>query len=518
MERDREIELKLELVPADAARLLLHPLLASAAVSSPEQATLQSVYFDSRDLALMQAGITLRLRRSNDRQVQTVKFASRSMASLSARGEVEVVMSGERPDVLAIPDERLRGELLAILADQALEPIFETEFTRTSVRYADGSAVWRVDLDAGEVRAGFAREPISEVEIELVEGPTSRLFEIALALADAVPLWPGTRSKAERGHALRTGERPRAVRARPPELYGRETLLEAVVEIAGSCLEQIGANADVAFAAEDPEGVHQMRIGIRRLRALLVRLRAAWPSARLGRMSKQLEWLSGLLGEVRDLDVFIEERLGPLCGVRPDDIGLARLLEQAAQMREERRVLLRRGLRSPRYTRLLLELGHWIALMQEPVTPIDERAPRLERPVREFADAALTRLRAKVERLAAPALTGTAAERHALRIALKKLRYFTEFFAGLYDARDVKRALKRLARLQSALGALNDVEAGGHVVRSLVAQADPEFVLDLARAGGFVEGFSLREEARAMRRLEKEGERLRKLRPFWQEA
>jgi triphosphatase len=518
VERDREIELKLELVAMDAARLLAHPLLASAALVPPETRRLQSVYFDSRERALMQHGITLRLRRSNARQVQTVKFASRSLVSLTSRGEVEVELVGERPDLAAIPDDALRGDLLAMLGDQVLEPIFETDFERTSVRFADGSAEWRIDIDAGEVRAGFAREPISEVELELLEGPSSRLFEVALALADSVPLWPGTRSKAERGHALRTGERPWAVRATAPALDGAETLLEAIREIAGSCLAQIASNADVAFEGQDPEGVHQMRIGVRRLRALLACLRTVWPSTRLGRMGQQLKWLSGLLGEVRDLDVFTDERLRPLCDRRADDIGLARLLEQADRMREERRVLLREGLRSPRTTRLLLELGHWIVLMQEPATPSDERAPRLDQPARDFADAALERLHAKVEKLARRAVAGTALERHALRIALKKLRYFTEFFAALYDTREVDRTLKRLGRLQSVLGTLNDVEAGGHVVRALVAQAEPELVLDLSRAGGFVEGFWLREEGRALRRLTKRWNRLRKVRPFWQEA
>ena len=73
---------------------------------------------------------------------------------------------------------------------------------------------------------------VATIELELHRGSPSRLFEIALTLSDAISLWPGTRSKADRGYSLRTGERPVPSRAEDPELAGDATLRDAIVPIA----------------------------------------------------------------------------------------------------------------------------------------------------------------------------------------------------------------------------------------------------------------------------------------------
>ena len=88
----------------------------------------------------------------------------------------------------------------------ALGPVFATEFRRTRVRlgFADGSLA-ELCLDSGEIRSGRRAAAISEAEIELLAGSPVRLFELALDLAERVPLRLGHASKAERGYALARG-------------------------------------------------------------------------------------------------------------------------------------------------------------------------------------------------------------------------------------------------------------------------------------------------------------------------
>lgn len=519
MDPHREIELKLSIAPGDAARVLEHPLLRAAALAAAEVQQLHSVYFDSRDLALAGEGISLRLRRGGGRQWQTVKFGDQSAAGLFARAELEVELAGERPDLAAIPDEGLRQRVIDVLAGQSLEPIFETEIERTHQRLADETCEWSLDLDRGEVRAGFAREPICELELELHRGPASHLFEIALALSGDIGLWPGTRSKADRGYFLRTGERPTPSRAELPKLPADATLRDAIVPIARSCLAQISDNAELAFEGLDPEGVHQMRVGLRRMRALVALFRRELRSTRLGRLRGPLRWLAGLLGDVRDLDVFLAERIEPLVRMRSADVALQRLREEAIALREERRLVLREALHSRRHAHLMLELGHWVATLEELDLVGPEPSAILVRRADDFAASVLARLDRKVRKRAPGALAGPSAVRHELRIAVKRLRYSCEFFRSLYPSKEAskeaKRYLRRLSRLQDLLGSVNDVDASERLLQQLLDRCAPERALDFARAVGFIEGFAVREQERALRKLAERWARFEATRGFW---
>jgi triphosphatase len=544
MDPNREIELKLSIDPTDASRLFELPILRAAAIGEPEVQSLHTIYYDGRDLPLAAAGISLRLRRAAGRQWQTVKLEGESAAGLFARAELEVELpGGSRPDLAVIPDEAVRERVVAILGDQPLLPIFETEMERTSQRLVDGKGEWTIGLDRGEVRAGFASEPICEVELELHRGPASHLFEIAQSLADVLKLWPGTRSKADRGLALHAGLPVAAAKASVPELEGASSLRDVIVLIARSCLAQIAENSELAYEGRDPEGVHQMRVGLRRLRALVALARRAAPSARLGRLRASLRWLAGLLGDVRDLDVLIEERIDPLAARRPGDAAFQGLREDAAAWREERRRTLREALRSRRHAHLILELGHWVASLEEMeiieadaevdvhadgedrgegdgdgvgrTGRVDARVSGLARPVEAFATSALVRLEKKVRKRGPAAIVGSAAARHALRIALKKLRYSSEFFRSLYGEKEAKKYWRRLSRLQDLLGVQNDAETAGRLLKELLERCPPEQAVELARAAGFIEGYAAREQERALHELAERWEKLAGTRPFW---
>jgi inorganic triphosphatase YgiF len=514
--RDREIELKLELNHGDAAQVLEHPAVRRAASGAPRVQQLRSVYFDSEDHALARAGIGLRLRRSGGEQVQTVKSGEEAAAGLFERGEVEVAVAGDTPDLDAIPDESLRGRILEALDGQPLVPVFETEMRRTSRLLRDGDDEWSLDLDEGSVRAGDANERFCELELELRHGEASRLYELALELAHSFDLRPGTRTKAERGYALRSRAHPAARKAAPVELPAHATLDTALREIARSCLAQIGGNAAAAWDGADPEGVHQMRVGVRRMRSVFSVFQPVLPADPTRVLREHLRWLAAELGSVRDLDVFIEELLVPLFAVRSDDPGLSRLRAEAERLREERRQALRKALDSRRQTRLVLELGHWISRSAWREQALSEQSALLFQPAAAFATGVLSRLQRKAEKLGQDAITGPPAARHQLRIALKKLRYACEFFRALFPKKDVKRYLKRLSALQDLLGALNDIVTASRVLEELLARVGPDTAPSLARAAGFIEGFAARQDEIALRELAAQWARFERTREFWE--
>jgi len=251
------------------------------------------------------------------------------------------------------------------------------------------------------------------------------------------------------------------------------------------------------------------------MRALLSQLRRDLPSARLGRLRAPLRWLARLLGDVRDLDVLLADRIEPLLERRSGDAGLARLRAEAVALREEHRVALRKALRSRRHVHLMLELGCWIASLEELDLADPERAPVLAGRTDAFAERVLGRLDRRARKRAAAALDGPPEVRHALRIALKRLRYGGEFFRSLYAPKETRRFLRRLARLQDLLGTANDVDVAGRLLAQLLDRCPADQAIELARAAGFVEGFAAREQAGMLRKLPRRWARFEAERAFW---
>jgi triphosphatase len=515
-EAPREVEIKLELAPRDARRVLDHDAVRRRLVGSPQIQQLRTTYFDTPQLALARAGIALRLRRSDEGRVQTVKWDEGAVAGLYERGELEVPVHGDLPDLDAVADDALRARIREALAEETLEVVFETEMQRTHCLLREGADQWCLDLDEGEVRSGDAREPLCELELELRRGEPARLYELALELVDSFDLRPGLRSKAQRGYALRTGELPKPRKAPAVELPDDATLDLALREIARSCLVQIGDNAPAAFEGVDPEGVHQMRVGVRRMRSVFSVFRPVLPTEGTRVLRDSLRGLAGELGRVRDLDVFVEEMLDPLFGRRGGDPSQKRLRDEAEALREERRRELREALHARRQTRLLLGLGRWIARCAWREQELNEKSAQLFQPARVFADALLARLHHRAEKLSRAAVKGPPAARHELRIALKKLRYAGEFFRSLYGAKESRRYLRRLSRLQDVLGSLNDLATADRVIAELLARVGPADAHVLARAVGFIEGFAAREDERSVAELAEQWERFADTRPFWE--
>jgi inorganic triphosphatase YgiF len=517
MERDtpRETELKLLVAPGELARLRRHPRLRELGRGRPRTFALESTYFDSADLDLLAAGAGLRLRRVGRSLIQTVKTRSEGQAGLFTRGEWEGPVSGDAPDLSAIPDPRLRAELLGAVGSKPLVPLLRTSVRRTRRVLVLGENEILCDLDVGEIHTPTRALPISELELELVRGEPTALFDLALELHESVPLRPALEGKAERGFAALLGSGPSARRGRKPTLAPDSTLDEALAEILGACAEQIAANEQAAHEGVDPEGVHQMRVGVRRLRSALALFKDWLPPTEAEPLRVELRWLGDALGGARDLDVFLTETLTPLLASLSDEPALKRLRDAADEMREEQYTALRAALDEPRFPRLLLSLGRLTAARAWRAHGPPPQTARLFGPARALADALLARRLRKARRLGTRIDTLTWPEKHRLRIELKKLRYAAEFFRGLHPGRRSDRMIRRLARLQDVLGHLNDRATADALLDRILARMGGEVGPEHRRAAGLVSGWTARGAEDALAQLERRWERFGRARPFW---
>lgn len=514
-----EVELKLEVGAADLTRLARHPWLAQIGEGRPATRTLHSVYFDTPDLALWHHGLVLRVRAVGRRRIVGVKTRGEARGGLVAREESEAPLAstaGELRDLpqaallAAIADPRLRRAVARAAAGQRLAPRVETHVRRSSRRLRHGTALVELALDVGEVRAGRRRIPIRELELERISGATRALYDVALRLAADVALRPGLLGKAERGFAHLAGREAEPARAERP-VFPRGATLEAVLAaVLAECLRQVSANQPVAERGRDPEGVHQMRVGLRRLRSALRLFRGQLPVRETQALVEELRWLAGLLGAARDLDVFQGELLGPLAKNRPGDRGLAALHEAAEGARREAYTALRRELASPRYAALVLRLGRFV----DGGSFRRRGASELARPARPLVRRLLRHRAARLRQLGARLGELSPQELHRLRIRSKRLRYAIELLAPLFGGAAPDRAARRLAELQDVLGHLNDQATAEQLVARLRERL-PEVTPDVTRAEGFVLGFATRSAALGREQLADAWRGVERLEPFW---
>lgn len=472
-----EIELKLLLDPADNARLLAHPLIAAHARGPAQTAALTAYYFDTPDLHFMRHRAGLRVRQMNDSWVQTMKAGGQVQSGLHQRQEWETATRRAWPQLGKLRktvDAPWRALLDADGLSARLQVLFSVIVERTSwqLEYQDASI--ELVLDQGHIEHNTKQVAINEIELELKSGSPASLFEFALRLLDDIPLRLSNRNKAERGYALCYDMSISIAKAAPLSLGHNASAADALVAILSNCLEQIQGNEEGVLHSDAAESVHQMRVGLRRLRSALKLFGklAPCPAA----LQDDIAWLGNALGAARDWEVLRDSTLPQVAGA-----SLPVLNELVQRTAQEQRAQAIQALLSPRYTRLLLSL--WICMQHASATADGPLAA----PAAHFAQRSLSRLHKKMQHRADQAASGDELAVHRLRIAGKRARYAMEFFADYYKPHTTQHYLEALAAMQDALGGHNDVMVANRLMLQL-HERQPEAALEVAFARGYLLG------------------------------
>jgi phosphohistidine phosphatase len=230
---------------------------------------------------------------------------------------------------------------------------------------------------------------------------------------------------------------------------GSDTTREQLASLAiGNAFEQMRANVPGARLFVDPEFVHQLRVGVRKLRVHVHLFRGLLGRRRAARLRQELTWFFRLLGVVRELDVFEESTLPALRKL--GDARASRALERALNAEKARQhARFERALTGSRYVRLEREL-----------VQLDAELTHAARKGKKCARGWLRkRLDEHQQHVAAIALERDFADAHALhglRKELKKFRYTAELARGAFAEEPTRAYLSGLSQLQDMLGAWND--------------------------------------------------------------
>nr|WP_238812998.1 inorganic triphosphatase [Paraburkholderia sp. SG-MS1] len=299
--------MKLRIRAEDLEKLRHAPLLAQSERAAGTPTLLTSTYFDTPELAIHWCGASLRVRCIGDERLQTLKLEGSARAGLFDRDEFELPVDSDTPDLKLLQDQiPADTDCGRLIGDQStaarLKPVFVTRINRSVIplRLPSGDEL-EVALDEGTVDADAGSVQIAAVELELKQGHAESLYGVALELLETVPLRIDHLSKADLGYELLVAAHSDAIKAQPVHLGRRDSLEDAFCSIARNCLDQIHANERGVVSGHDPSCVHQMRVGLRRLRSaldLFAKVIPAYPG-----LDEELRWIASELGAARDWEV-----------------------------------------------------------------------------------------------------------------------------------------------------------------------------------------------------------------------
>nr|WP_168879020.1 CHAD domain-containing protein [Rhizobium sp. P28RR-XV]NLR85619.1 CHAD domain-containing protein [Rhizobium sp. P28RR-XV] len=434
-----EIELKLDLSDLEMDRLVTSDLLGEPA----ETVEQRSVYFDTDDRRLFNAGFTLRIRRSGVARTQTVKATGPS-ASLFARSEWETAVETD------VPALDHTSPLLNQFGDirESLFPQFEISIERRIWNLIENDSKIELVADRGTAAEADRQAAICEIELELKDGNPKDLFTLARKIEAIVPFKFGVNSKAERGYRLLDAAQ-HVHKSAEIALEWRSSAEDGFQAIAQACLRQFRLNETVLLHRRSAEALHQARVAIRRLRSAISLFRPILDEE-ARRLSDEFRWLAGVLGEARNTDVLLPK-------AKDGD-----LTDRLQKVREAAYDEVENALGSPRARALMLDFHEWLH------TGAYRDGPAKDKTIGEQAVEALDKMRKKLKKHGRDLAHVDDEKRHEARKDAKKLRYAAEFFKSLFadhkKARRHKRFIKAMEELQDQLGALNDLATGPDVL------------------------------------------------------
>ncbi|MDH3225611.1 MAG: CHAD domain-containing protein [Thermoleophilia bacterium] len=454
MSADVRQEREFKLLMESDARLPELNGVGGLAVRELDAHEANSTYWETGSERLAAWGCTLRFRGGT----WTAKLGVEASAGALWRQEVSVSGQSGR-----VPTE-LRGLLRPFTRDEDLEPLAQLDAHREAFEICapDGERLAVLTDDRVTASgAGVLTPSFREVEIELTNGSGEQaLLPVVHALVAAGASAGDARPKLSRALGREVPARPEI---RVPEVSATPTAREVIHAATATATCRLISHLPVAWIGEDPEGVHQARVAMRRLRSdlstweVLVDRRWADP------LRDELKWLGGRLGAVRDLDVLIDGVQGLADGCEElDEESFAALIADLESRREAVRTSMRRAIRSARAASLLDGL---VAAASDPPT-----APQADDPARGLLQPLVRRRWRRMRKAARrmPAAPPDAAL-HELRIRAKRLRYAAEAVRPAVGA-PAQRLAKAAAALQDALGDLNDAAVATRILGGIAEE------------------------------------------------
>jgi CHAD domain-containing protein len=452
-----EIESKFELAQ-DADVPALDSLSGVASVTDPEAHELEATYFDTSELDLAAAAVTVRRRTGGDDEGWHLK-----LPAVSGRFEVHESLGASTTTVPKSIQEILR----TITRDAALEPVVTVRTHRTVRRLLDADGAVLAEVSDDRVTSQGVGEPVPrawrELEVELVRADPS-LLERAARLLQEQGVEP-----SDSPSKLRRALGDRAPDLRRPARAATDSSSDLVQARLATLVADV-RRFDPLVRADASDAVHKMRVTVRRLRSALATFRPLFDRDVTEPLRDDLKWLGGVLGEARDAEV-LRKRLLAQIDVEPAEMvrGQVRTFvdEELTHRYREAHEFCLQNMRSHRYVELIDRLDR-VASSPPWAEQAEEQGPGL---LRKRVRHDYRRLRRRVDAAERARGEDEKTKRyHEVRKAAKRVRYATEVLVPA-DGKQAKKLGKAVKRVQSVLGDHQDSAVTRHQLHQLSDRA-----------------------------------------------
>lgn len=322
--------------------------------------------------------------------------------------------------------------------------------------------------------------------------------------------------------AERAGGWQRAQKAPPSLLPADITVSDAFRLTLVQCRWHVAANAAVFVDSREPEAIHQLRVGLRRLRVALTSFGGEFRTPQFEAVRLRAKDIAQQLAPARDLDVFVSELLEPVANANGSQEAFAVLRRRAEEARRRAFGDAFALISGPRLRMFMRDVSDVTDGRGWPFPPYQGSALAGVHAYSVPAQTVAGRILSHRYRLACKRARHldrlSPAERHSLRIELKKLRYAAEFFMPFFEADEARKFLSRLSRMQDVLGAVNDVAVAKHILETFVATAeatDGVSANEVSFVAGLIYGWHLERAAHTWREAVQRWKKFARTRTFW---
>ena len=508
-----ELVLSFVLDPEDVRSLQGLSVLRGRTRGRATTRNITRIHYDTPNHAWRARGLTLAVEREGGGHRQWATLVRRPFGPATEHLKLNGPLLTPDPAPGALEHADVRAVLTQAAADGSPEPVFTAKVKRT-LRHLDldDGAAGEARLEVGHLLADGLETPVHRFDLVLTKGDPRALFGLTRQVAATARLHFTYHRLEDQGYELATGTPPAWFKKKGLDLPGDASVEEAMIRMLRAGLDHALSNQAAVLESDHPEGIHQMRVGLRRTRSALRLFRKYLPADQYAWLAGEVKWLTNQLGPARDMDVFEDEVAAPVAQHVTDAEAFKTLLTRVRNRRTRCRAAARRAVRSERAQALMLDVGAWLAekRWRENGTHAD-----MDGPVTELACKLIAKRHKKVRKDGERFDSLSIEERHLLRIDVKKLRYAIDFFGTLYDKKHVDRYLEALSGLQDSLGYLNDVAVAEELVEAL-CRGTKGLTLEHCRfAGGMVIGWHARTMADIEDHLSADVKTFLAGKPFW---
>ena len=488
------LSLELSLPVTEAARLGRFPILAALRQGRIGTSAEDIRWLDTPSGALAAAGTLL----------EAPKRGPRRLVSLNPPAEAPWHPGQLLPPLALLAPH----EIPAAAGDEPLAALAAFSGIRRSQSLLLGDQVVVLHLLQGHLRAVAAEREVARLQFS---GPAPAVLDLARRLAGALALLPPSQTLCAEALSLATGQSPAPRRRGAPDTSEAASAEACFTWAVGHLLEVALHYAPIARAGLDIEGVHQLRVALRRLRSVLRVFRPITDGPASRALDSALRELLALLGPARDWDVFLAGIGAEMAQLLPHDRRMRSLLRAAEAARQAAYDALAGALDGATWRMLLLSGIGFVHGKPWRAEADAALLARLDAPPHEFAELVLDKRWRKLREAGADIASLPPEALHELRLDAKRLRYAAEVFAPVFPRKTARRFQRRLAALQEELGRSNDAAVARALIRPLEREKDP----GRAWAIGAVEGWCLSRSSADRQAILKAWEKLEDKESFW---